>query len=128
MTAMHLWEAKHAYYCADGNWYNNECTTRHHSWGDFILDMGEADEDYNLVFRWDWKPETDDEGNLTERGKAGHGTLQICYMQQRKGKYVTHFVEVDGSDEDAVRAFLEPKMRHLMSLWAPLSATLTAVP
>jgi hypothetical protein len=42
-------------------------------------------------------------------------------MQQRKGKYVTVFVKVSGEDEAAVREWLALKLRHLMSLWSPLT-------
>lgn len=125
MFGMHLWEVKHSYYCNDTNWYSNDCTHHCDSWPEFARDWGNLDDDYNLVFRWDWKAEIDDDERMTERGKTGHGILQVCYMQQRKGKYVTVFVKVTGDDEQAVREWLAPKMRHLMSLWTPIVAAAT---
>ena len=120
---MHLWEAKHPYACADGNYHSNEWTFRFGSWSDFIDEWGAADKDYNLVFRWDWRPETDDWARLTERGKTGGGELQICYVLQRKGCYATCFVQVEGTNEDAVRKWLADKAEHMRKIWSPLLTT-----
>ncbi len=126
----HLWEVKHAYACSDGNYHSNDWTFRFSSWSEFVDDWGAADEDYNLVFRWDWQVDVDDNDDPTEAGRRGDGTLQICYILQRKGCYATCFdgvrefsvrlVKVTRDDEKDVREWLLQKHRHLLSLWLPL--------
>ena len=62
----HLWEADHAYYCNDGNYLKNGYLHEHASWSDFAGDNEAIDFDLNLLFRWDWKGETDDDGEAIE--------------------------------------------------------------
>jgi hypothetical protein len=115
----HLWEVSHAYYCNLGNYFDNACGTEYKSWADFIEAEGDADPDYNLVFRWDWK----EEGECTFKGDVNYrnGSLEVFWMGQREGLYRYTTVEVCRADEEAVRAFLEPGWEHLKALWVPLS-------
>jgi hypothetical protein len=124
----HLWEVNHSYYCNEGNYFSNECGKHYKSWADFLDEMGSADKDLNLLFRWDWTETTyDDEGEEKPafNGDVNYrnGRLSMFYMQQRKGKFTYCTVEVCRADEPAVIAYLKPHLDHLTSLWAPLQAT-----
>lgn len=117
----HLWEVKHSYYCNEGNYYSNDCGTEYRSFADFLEEMGAADKDYNLLFRWDWV-ENDDEDAPAWNGDVNYrnGVLKLFYMQQRKGRYTYCTVEVCRADEPVVIEFLKPHRDYLLSLWSPL--------
>ncbi len=126
----HLWECKHPYYCTEGQYFSSQANYPtiwpFDTWEDFIGEMGAADEDYNMLFRWDWEePEEDDEGeplppfsgDVNER----NGKLKLFFMVQRKGFHSTSIVNVCRADETAVIEYLKPKLAHLKSLWEPLT-------
>lgn len=124
---MHLWEADHAYYCAEGNYFakSGEQPTQHYkSWAEFIAEHGDAEFDYNLVFRWDWREGADYDlpefnGDVNYR----NGQVMVCWMGQCKGLYRWTTVEVCRADEPAVIAFLQPRLDYLAALWAPLKVS-----
>jgi len=119
----HLWEAKHSYYCNEGNYFSRESVASHYdTWDEFMDENGDCDPDMNLLFRWDWD-ETDEEtcestfrGNTAER----NGALKLFWMGQRKGLYRYTIVKVSRDDESAVAAFLQERFEHLVELWEPL--------
>lgn len=118
----HLWDVAHAYYCNEGNYYTNESVEgKYPSFGDFLAEEGDADMDYNLLFRWDWL-EQNDNGDCNFNGDIYYrnGKLKLFWMGQRKGLYRYSTIEVCRADEKAVIEFLTPRMRHLFSLWEPL--------
>lgn len=121
----HLWEADHAYYCNEGNYFasDTECSARYRTWAEFFESEGNSDMDYNLLFRWDWKegPEGEDSGSAFN-GDVNYrnGILLLFWMGQRKGLYRWTEVEVCRADEAAVIAFLQPRLDYLADLWAPL--------
>ena len=120
--ANHLWEVKHSYYCESGQYFGGETTTfDYKTFPDFLESMGDCDLDYNLLFRWDWS-ENDEEGNTNFNGDNYYrnGKLSLFFMAQRKGYHFTNCVEVCRADEPVVRAFLEPRLAHLLSLWEPV--------
>ena len=119
----HLWEVKHSYYCQEGNYFSNDCHFQYKSWQDFIAAMGDADMDYNLIYRWDWKEEEDDFGKSTFNGDANYrnGKLMLFYMGQRKAKAISCEVEVCRADEDAIIAFMKPHWQYMLALWSPLA-------
>lgn len=114
-------ESDHPYYATEGCFYvggakYHEVHTDHATWPDFIADMGDADLDYNLLYRWDWKkPEPDEDGDPTPPER-----LELFYMQQRKAKPASHFVTITAADEPAARAWLAVRAEHLRAVWAPL--------
>jgi hypothetical protein len=122
----HLWEVDHPYYCNQGSYWapgNNQPMQRHRSFADFIAEEGDAELDYNLVFRWDWiegagyeLPEYNGDDNYR------NALLLIFFMGQRKGLYRWAEVEVCRNDEPAVIEYLRPRLEHLLSLWEPLTA------
>lgn len=117
----HLWEAKHSYYCNEGNYYTNdrELGPHYKRWADFLDEWGDADLDYNLVFRWDWQEDEDApfNGDVNYR----NGILKVFIMGQRKGLYNWTTTEVCRADEPAVREWLQPRLDHLIKLWSPLT-------
>lgn len=123
----HLWEVSHSYYCTEGQYFSTQerCQTvwPFLSWADFIAEMGDADMDYNMLFRWDWD-EDDDDGNPTFNGDPYYrnGKLKLFFMVQRKGFHSCSIVDVCRADEPAVIEYLKPRLAHLLSLWAPLAA------
>lgn len=112
----HLWEVDHPYYCARGNFYARDCHTNYETWGEFIADVGAWDMDMNLLFRWDWhKP---------ERGVMG--TLETFWVGQRKASLWSLSVPVHSDEEPEVRAFLQVRFEHLLTIWAPLATPAVA--
>ena len=112
----HLWEVKHPYYCADSNYYargDQQPVVEYASWSDFLDSEGTSDFDMNLLFRFDWiKADLED-----ERPKD---KLYLFWMGQRKGLYRWSEIAIKDADEDAVRAWLQPRFDHLKKLWEPL--------
>lgn len=106
----HLWEIDHPYYCNLGNYGINNCGQEYESWQDFFDAEGNADMDYNLVFRWDWKKATAD-------NELDFDTLFVFFMGQRKGLYRWVEIEISDADEDAVRAWLKTRWDYLKTVW-----------
>lgn len=121
--AKHLWEVDHSYYCNEGNYFTAKSVESYFkSFADFMQEYGDADMDYNLLFRWDWV-EYDDDGNNNFNGDNYYrnGRLKLFWMGQRKGLYQYSIVEVCRADEPDVLEFLRPRLAYLMSLWSPLT-------
>jgi hypothetical protein len=116
---MHLWEAKHPYYCNEGNFYKNGCGHDYASWADFVAEMGSADLDMNLLFRFDWEESEDapHAGDIYYRD----GHLLLFFMGQRKGLYWWCDVGVCRADEPQVLEYLRIRFDHMKTLWEPLS-------
>lgn len=123
----HLWEVKHSYYCTEGQYFANQSEHQtiwqFKSWADFLAEMGAADMDYNLLFRWDWDEAHPETGDSTYTGDNNYrnGKLFLFFMHQRKGYHSTSIIEVCRADEPAVLAYLTPFWEHMRDLWAPIS-------
>jgi hypothetical protein len=128
MTEKRLWEVDHRYYCSETNYFDNNTSTSHKTWAEFIGAEGDADLDYNLVFRWDWREGEDwNAGEYTGDDYYRNGKLWLYFIGQRKGLFRSVEVEVCRADEPAVRAYLEPRFRYLVELWEPFAlATVSA--
>lgn len=116
----HLWEGEHTYYCNEGNYYSNSCGGRFYSFKEFLSEWGEADFDYNLLFRWDWIDSEKENLELEDEDKMESDLLKIFWMLQRKGDYRYCIINVNKEDEEEVSEFLKPRLEHLKSLWQPL--------
>ncbi|MFC5930862.1 hypothetical protein D6T64_11795 [Cryobacterium melibiosiphilum] len=129
VDAKHLWEFDHPYYCSQGCYYTKgtdweEVHRDWETWADFAESWGDSDEDYNLLFRWDWK-RSDPDHYAFERTEdpafempADH--LELFYMLQRKAKPFSHIITVTETDEPAVREWLTKKAEHMRKVWEPL--------
>jgi len=121
-----LWEAEHAYYCNEGNYFasgNDQPTSSYDSWQGFLGSEGDSDPDYNLLFRWDWSFDgEDDDGNPVVHPDPYYrdGTLKLFWIGQRKGLYRWTCVSVCKADEPVIREWLTGRLKHLLSLWEPL--------
>ncbi len=126
MSAKHLWEVDHPYYCNEGNYFAREsCESLYRSFADFLEAEGGGDMDLNLLFRWDWTETVyDDEGDEKPsfNGDVNYrnGRLKLFWMGQRKGLYRWSIVDVCRADEPQVIEYLRPRFLHLVSLWSPL--------
>jgi hypothetical protein len=116
-----LWAPKHPYYCSEGCYFSRECHTNWPTWSAFFAEMGDADVDMNLVWRWDFMPEGVDDGNEPPADWTT-ATLRLFVMGQRKAKPHSHFVTVRREDEPAIRVFLQQHWETIQKLWAPFTA------
>lgn len=120
-TAQPLWETHHPYYCAEGNYYARPADGLHSaydSWADFHAEWGDADEDMNLVFRWDWQrsdPDDLDEGEEPEPDK-----LLVFWVLQRKAILRSTECVVTEADEPDVRKWLTERAKTVAAIWAPI--------
>jgi len=110
-----LWGAEHPYHCSTANYYSNNCEHSWESWAAFFEEFGDSDEDYNMVFRWDWDP-AGPEWNGRETPE-----LTIFMMHQRKGMFASHTVKnIKAEDEPKVREWLKARWDYMRRLWEPL--------
>jgi len=113
-----IFDVEHEYHCNDCNYFSGDTHAKHDSLDAFLEEEGDADIDYNLVFRWDivaaYDIETDDY-HPTNR------ELFVYFMGQRKGLFRVASCPVEREDEPRIRAYLLPRMRHLFKLWEPLT-------
>lgn len=122
---MKLFEAKHAYYQAEGCYFNTECHMEFETLEDFLEEFGNVDLDYNRVIRWDWhRPDDEDiadgiaEGTPDDLMYCEH--LRVYWMMQRKARPLSTYVKVSVADEAAVRDFLLPHLGYTLRLWSPM--------
>lgn len=116
-----LWEINHPYYCSESNYFAppGDCSMHYKSWNDFYEENGDADDDYNLIFRFDW--EKDEEVSDKYDDNYRDSILKIFYLGQRKGIYRWVTVEVCNADEPIIREWLKGKWEHMKKLWEPFS-------
>lgn len=113
----HLWEVEHAYRTENSV---DESRT-FESWAEFLQEFGDADDDYNLVFRWTWLEGADHElGDFNGDPYYRHAILRVYFVAQRKDFWWSRDVKVCRADEPAIIDYLRPRMHYLMSLWSPL--------
>jgi hypothetical protein len=101
----------HPYYCNDSNYVDGGATTHWDTMAEFLEFQDDADDDLNLVFRWDVK-ESDD----------GSYSAEVFIMLQRKGHFCPHIIKsITEDDVEAFVEYLRPRYAKLQQLWAPLS-------
>ncbi len=103
-----LYEIEHHYYCSDNNYFSNECTWEYSSWDEFYDEHRDDDIDMNLIFRWDWNKDDDEEtGDI----------LQLSVIRQRKGIFGCYLIHVTEDDENKIKEFLMPHAQYMKHLW-----------
>jgi hypothetical protein len=121
----HLWEIDHPYYCTEGNYFVpgtrwNEVHNSYDSWTEFHDAWGDADPDYNLVFRWDWqRPDPSDFEPYGEQ--VPPDTLQVFWVLQRKAILRSTECVVTEADEPAVREWLAERAKTITAIWHPVT-------
>lgn len=120
----HLWEIDHPYYFDhDGD------NPPFESWADFLDEFGDADMDYNLVFRWDWREGSGwDAGEYNGDDYYRHAVFIVGFVAQRKGFCWSRSIKVCRADEPAIKAWLGPRFAYLLSMWAPFIPCDTGAP
>jgi hypothetical protein len=108
MTGKHLWEIDHPYYMTEGCFFSNDCHQGFESWQGFHEEWGDADEDYNMLIRWDWKNEDD-----------GQDILLIQFFLQRKAYPISCRIKVKKEQEGEIRAYLSKKAEYIKKMWEP---------
>ncbi len=100
----------HPFYCYNGNYYSAGAHQTFKTWNDFWTVYGNADNDYNLIFRWDILD--DDHGKYR---------MELFCMQQRKGKFVPIMIETIVEDDvKQIVKYLQKCKQHLLELWEPI--------
>lgn len=113
MNTKNIFEIEHSYYCEEGNYFSEDGHRTYESISDFLDEWGDADEDYNLLFRWDILQE--DQDDLA----VGEYWFKCFFMLQRKGCKFSTKTRVTRKDESEILDFLRSRFEHLMKLWEP---------
>jgi hypothetical protein len=111
---MQFLDVEHSYYCSESNYHSNDMNGDFESWEEFLQEYGDADEDFNLLFRWDVLPRYED-----DELEDGQRILMLFFMQQRRGAFAPVTVKVNESDEPGIIEYLKPKWEHMKQLWMP---------
>lgn len=122
----HLWEYDHPYYGADG--YSNKLE----SFADLRASVDGADEDMNLVYRFDWEDDSQphrDDCFLDGEDRSGQ-RLTIHALMPRKSQFITWTCPISHDQEHEVIEWLRgPRIAgHLRKLWAPILGEPTDAP
>lgn len=108
----------HSYYCATNNYFDSDTPKHWDDITDFLEEFGNADIDYNLVFRWDVKAYDLEEGD----GKYQDYYAEIFMMHQRKGLFLSHTIDtVTEKEIPMLREYLQKHWEYLKGIWEPIS-------
>ena len=109
---------EHDYYCSDSAYHNLGFQTDYKKFKDFYDEMGNSDDDMNLVFRFDIK--TRDENEI--EGETSKYFMEIFMVHQRKGRFVPFFIEnVYETDFELMKEYLQRKYHKIQQIWSPFS-------
>lgn len=114
-----LYEFAHPYYCAESNYYSRDPGETLESWQEFT-ESGwyDGDRDLNLLFRWDWH--TPDPSDYDDGEEVPGEQLHLFFMLQRKGIFAPVVVNVERTDEPAIREWLASCWPTMQAIWAPI--------
>lgn len=111
---------KHDYYCSDSNYNGLAFNTTYLTFQDFYNEMGNADDDMNLVFRFDICEKDSDE--IYNDSKDSKYYMEIFIIQQRKGRFVPFMIEnVYEEDFSLIKEYLQKKYNKINNLWSPFN-------
>lgn len=113
----HLWEAKHPYYCSEGNYFSGECYASYESWADFLEEERDSDLDYNMVYRWDWRVLNEEGDDVLADDPSAKHELSLYIMGQRRALCRSVDIKVKPEDEASVREYLAPRWEYMKKLW-----------
>jgi hypothetical protein len=118
-----LYEIDHPYYCTEHNYRVSGNQTRtvvfqYDNWEAFT-ESGwfNSDLDLNLLFRFDWRDQLNEDGTDTQNGQ-----LCLFWMRQRKGDFNSCIISnMKIENEFEVREWLQNRFDHLKKIWEPLT-------
>ena len=114
----HLWETDHPYYMTEGCFYTNDAHTECESFAAFLDEMGDADEDYNWLIRWDWiVGKGEDENGVSD----GEHQLRLQFLAQRKAYPFSFFVKVVPDEEPVIIEYLTKYWEYMKKMWEPFA-------
>lgn len=105
----------HPYYCSGDNFYSNEAAQRYNDWGEFMSEWGNADVEYNHVFRFDLKKKDECDGIVEYYA-------EVFFIIQRKGIFIPcHIDIIQDSDVQSIEEFLKKHWNEVLKMWKPFS-------
>lgn len=111
-------DVDHPYYASEGSYCQRDMHNEVESWADFLSEYGSMDEDYNMLYRWDWrKPDPSDYEDEDELPVV---KLELYYILQRKALTMSVHVAVTDEDVPAITEYLKQRADHLRRVWAPI--------
>lgn len=116
----HLWEVDHPYYATEGHYRTKGCHHEFDTGEDFLIELGNADMDFNLICRWDWNEVDPDDYDGVTYILPETDTLSLFYITQRKADPFSAAVQVTKDQEDEIREWLTVRAEHLRKVWEPL--------
>lgn len=114
LSQLHEIAVTHPYYCAPNNYYSNESSETFNTWNDFMNEWGDADEDMNMVFRWDVSLKDD------EKPSNGY-QMNVFYMLQRKGNFYPVTINyISEADLPQILEMITKWGEYMKKVWAPV--------
>lgn len=100
-----IFDTEHDYYCSEGPHLEE-----YENLSSFLEEWGDADWDYNLLFRWDLEPSEEEKGKYV---------FSCFFVMQRKGYLFSTKTLVTKNDEEEILKFINPRAEHIKKLWSP---------
>ncbi len=108
----------HNYYCSDTNYYSRKADIDYCCFEDYWDEWHDADQDYNLIFRWDIYKNEDEDDDCD----YGEYYLMVHYMLQRKGKFVPITVKnLKKRDLPRLQKILSANWEYIKEIWHPIT-------
>ena len=130
----HLWEKDHDYYGPDSMYHatgteNAAYSHEFESWSEFMEEMGKNFEPsgsygvggMNFLYRWDWHDHRAARDKYGDEDYPNDFTVDLFWLQPRKGVLMRATVVVISLDEEAVKSWLQPHWEYMRQLWEPVS-------
>ena len=121
-------KTEHPYSAPSGNFFANSSmmepyTLVFDSWDEFLDEMGAADKDYNLLYRWDYlHPDVAKYADIFVYDEDKVPELKLTYIMQRKANFLYCVVRnITDSDADSIKNYLQEQYEYLKLLWEPFT-------
>lgn len=118
MNTIEQFAVEHRYYCSSLNYFSSETHLTFATLAEFLDEFESADIDYNLCWRWDIRPnDEDEEGNPVEGYYA-----EIFLMLQRQGIFMPIRVNAVLIEHlSRFQAYLQKHWEYLHNMWQPIA-------
>lgn len=116
MSTLERLAVEHDYYCSTSNYHSDEWGAIWETMTEFLDEFEDADEDYNLCFRWDIMPRGEN------GAEAGRYQAEVFLLAQRKGIFMPHIIlHVNEAEAERFLAYARRHWQKLRSIWVPIS-------